>query len=639
MSSSDTSKTVKSYQEKEDRYTGLISAIEFFSGRFDVLQIIEYANEFAVKLLPVGKSIIWAKVNDDKYSPMIQNGFASDFIFEHTDAHDQIVHFHAGLLYAGDIKRYFSEELVEMNLDFAIPLIMDKGLYGILGIKLSEDVEVAPDDIIIAEALMNLYATALTNYKGYKDLESIKVKLDEKIFNLFAINQSTKALLSEKNLDNLYTLSIGVFAELTQSAFTTFFMFDERSEAFKLKSARHVFDIKKNSMEMTLFLNTSDGSELPILIDTTKEKDIVAFNHFFYNGNEVMDLINPKYIVILKKYNQVVGFVTLGEKVNGKSYDQSIFELIESMASSTYIAIINAMYIERINSQKEQINNQLGELIRLNVLMKNINRATDCEQVNQLVIQTLEIKFGITMAFISGWDEERKIFDIRNNINIEKGPLAIPYKEAYKPLLLGENLIVYDEEEVISLFEDSIGSKFKERPSGLLMLPIYFEDVENDSEINLLGAIGILSATDEIIASEENMIKFEAITTHLAPVIYQLHSMEIIKRTYRKDYVNIFKEELVIQIAESIDFQLDLYVISLKNEACNPFERNDMVEQLKDDYAYIYPLNEGLTLVVLNSKQKAEDLEMMYDDSYEVNIYQYGVDFDNTEEFIKLFDC
>ncbi|MDA3847471.1 MAG: hypothetical protein PF505_13185, partial [Vallitaleaceae bacterium] len=75
MSSSETNSIIRSYQEKEDRYTGLISAIEFFSGRFDIQQIVEYANEFAVKLLPVEKTIIWAKVNDMKYSPVIQNGF------------------------------------------------------------------------------------------------------------------------------------------------------------------------------------------------------------------------------------------------------------------------------------------------------------------------------------------------------------------------------------------------------------------------------------------------------------------------------------------------------------------------------------------------------------------------------------
>ncbi|MDA3845833.1 MAG: GAF domain-containing protein, partial [Vallitaleaceae bacterium] len=599
-------------------------------------QIVEYANEFAVKLLPVEKTIIWAKVNDMKYSPVIQNGFTTGYIFDYNPGHDQIIHFHAGLFYPDDIKRFFSKEIVELNLSFAIPLVMDKSLYGILGVRVKEDAKFDSEDVIIAEALMNLYATALTNYKGYKDLERIRIKLDEKIFNLFAINQSTKALLSEKNLDNLYALSIGVFAELTQSAFTTFFMFDEKSETFKLKSARHVFDTKKNNMTMSLYPNSADGSELPVLINTEKEADITAFNQFFFNGNEVMEKIDPKYIVLLKKFNQIVGFVTLGEKVNGKLYDQSIFELIESMASSTYIAIINAMYIEHINSQKEQINNKLSELIRLNVLMKNINGASDCEQVNLLVIRTLEIKFGITMAFIAGWEEANARFVVKGTINIKNEKLVIPYKEAYDPLLAGENIIMYDENDAIALFQDSIGDSFIIKPSGLLMIPIYFEDDEDDAKVNLLGAICILSAIDEIIASEENMVKFDAIATHLAPVIYQLQSMEIIKHTYKKDYANIFREALATQIFEANDFKLDLYVVVMQKEKYNPFDNDDIAKQLQEEYAYVYPLNDGLILVIMNNGSKAEDLVMLYDLDYKMTIYQYEKDFNNVSDFLKL---
>lgn len=640
MASLETNHVVENYREQMDRYHGMISAIEFFSGRFDVEQIIEYADEFIHKLLPAKRSLVWCLDNHKMYVPKIQVGFDTEFCFEHNDGYDQVVHFHAGLLYPDAIKKYFPKEVYEETCDFAVSLAMDKTLYGIILVQLEDGLEITSDDVIIAEALMNLFATALTNYKGYMDLKQIQIQLDEKIFNLFAVNQSTKALLSETNLDDLYKLSIGVFAELTQSVYTTFFIFDDKSELFKLKGARHVFDTKRNDIEIHLFMNKDNVGTLPVLLDASNDADIQAFTSYFFNGDEVLQKISPKYIVVLKKFNEIVGFVTLGEKVNGNAYDQSIFELIESLASSTYIAIINGMYIERINEQKALINRKLEELIRLNALMKNINRAKDCEQVYELVMKTLEINFGITLGFIASWNDGEQQFEMDCGINMKQQHLKWPRVEKMDVLFQGECVILHDEASVRTLLEHMVGDVFEMAPQGLVILPIYYEDEENEeNEVQMLSVILLLASKDGVLASEENLVKFEAITTHLAPVLYQLQSMEQIKKTYKQDNVQLFQEGLERQMDEANRFQLDLYVLSMKALRKTLFGTHEALEELRDKYPYVYPLDGEYVFLMCNTQSKVDEVVMLYDRFYDIETYQYQKDFNDRADFIALFEA
>ncbi len=96
-----------------------------------------------------------------------------------------------------------------MYISAIVPLITDGLLFGfiIIGSK-----DFGDDDYIISEALMRLINTALENYSRYEDLSKVNKELDEKIFNLLSINQSSKALLSELQIDALYDLAVDVFS-------------------------------------------------------------------------------------------------------------------------------------------------------------------------------------------------------------------------------------------------------------------------------------------------------------------------------------------------------------------------------------------------------------------------------------------
>ncbi len=407
-------KILEHHKKNEDiskkvyRYTGLIHAIEFFSQKFNLDHIENYIYEFTNELLLPDQIAVFIK-KGCKYELKQSNGYdKEECIIYYDKSYNEIIHYHSGLFSMDKLNNYFpSEVLHNFPSAFAIPLTMNRELYGIVFVNRIEN-KFSEDDEIIANALMNLYSTALTNHKYYDDLENVSRQLNEKLFNLFAINHSSKALLSQLDLETLYSLSISVFAELTQSSFTTFFLYDNMSESYKLMSLKDVYN---SGLIMFINLypkNASENLNISVLTDMNDDTQRNEFYDLFRNSEEILKDIQAQYIVSLKKDNRLIGFVTLGPKVNDSQYEKSIFELIESLASSTYIAISNAKNFQKINLQNEIINNKLNRLVKLNLLMKNINSAKNIEQLTELTLSTLSVFFGVTSGFIGLYRQRKR---------------------------------------------------------------------------------------------------------------------------------------------------------------------------------------------------------------------------------------
>lgn len=614
------------------RYSGILSAIEFFSQRFELDQLVNYAFDFSRDLLGPDQIVIWS-LNNSNYSIDHSEGYEANFSFQHLDQYDQIVYFHAGLLYHKNITALLPAEIGEIfQPDFCIPLIMDKSFFGLIALKRPKSNPFTSEDEIFASALMNLFSTALTNYNSYKSLEKTKTQLDEKIFNLFAMNHSTKALLSELSLNNLYDLAISVFSELTQSSFTTFFIKDSVSENYKLMSYKNV-QSHNLTLDMTLFEDKSQVSQLPVVVDMSKGSTKELFIRNFFNGHEILEKINPLYIVLLKKSSQLVGFVTLGSKVNDTYYDNSIFELVESLASATYIAINNALYIEEISAQKKMINNKLAELVKLNELMKTINSAQTCEKVIALVMNTLNVSFGLDMGFFALYNPETNNFNLSTKINMKNKAQCIEMIPEWMPLLSGEPIVIYEEDKVEHYMPKQIISTFLKKASGVVMIPVYIKQID----IHLLGFFVLLSNRGKTLMTEEHLVSFDAIATHIAPVIYQLQSAENIKNTYQPDYTHLFIKQLKKELDEALDFALDLYVIQIyhKNRVC--FTTLDLLPSIKVQFKNSYPTDKRNIFILTNKTTDIIAVDDLLNDQYKKKVFQLGKDFEDFETFIQLF--
>lgn len=615
------------------RYSGILSAIEFFSQRFELEQLISYAFDFSHDLLFPNQIVLWS-LNEDQYTIEHSKGYDANFSFQFLEQYDQIVYFHAGLLYDKNVTTLLPHEISELfQPDFCIPLIMDKSFFGLIALKRSKENPFTLEDETFAGALMNLFSTALTNYSSYKRLEKTKIQLDEKIFNLFAMNHSTKALLSELSLDNLYDLAISVFSELTQSSFTTFFIKDPISENYELKSYKNVHS-HHLILEMTLYENKNQVSMLPILVDMSKMKTRELFINNFFNGQEIITKINPLYVVLLKKSSQLVGFVTLGSKVNDTHYDSSIFELVESLASATYIAINNAFFIEEINEQKKIINSKLNELVKLNLLMKNINSAQTYDKVITLVMNTLNVSFGLNMGFFALYNADTNTFTLSNQINMKSKVQSIEMIPEWMPLLLGESIVIYEEDKVADYIPKQMTSTLLKKASGVVMIPVYIKHID----IQLIGFFTLLSSRSKVLISEENLVSFDAIATHIAPVIYQLQYAEGIKNAYEPDYGFFFLKQLKKELEEAVDFGLDLYVVHIYHNNPVHFKTVALAEPLKELFKNCYATDKKNIFILSN---KGTDLLLVDEhmtDAYQQKVYRLGIDFEDYESFIKIFE-
>lgn len=627
--------TLKEADTKINRYKGLISAIEFFSQRFELDQLVTFAYEFCNDILAPDKMTLWY-LNDGIFSQLNSKGYKHDFTFEFNDQYNQIVYFHAGLMYDKHISTLLPSPISEKyQPDFCIPLIMDKTFFGLIALKRSKARPFDEEDEIVANALMNLYYSALTNYNSYKLLETTKVQLDEKIFNLFAMNHSTRALLSELSLNNLCELAISVFSELTQSSFTSFFIKDSVSENFKLMSYKNV---KKHNMELqiTLFPDNERITMLPVLIDLSKKKSADMFILSFFNGHEILEKINPEYIVLLKKENELIGFVTLGSKVNGTQYDHSVFELVESLASATYIAIKNAIYIEEIENQKRMINNKLNDLIRLNELMKNMNSAQTYDQVINLIMNTLNVSFGIDMGFFALYDANENAFNITNRIHIKSSFKKMKMNNKLIPLFEGETILIYEEDKAKDYFTKSAFNAFGKAVSGLIMVPVYIKGID----IELIGFFALMNNRSSVLIKDESLVTYDAIATHVAPVVHQLLNAEKIKRLYQPDYAALFMQKLQLQIKEAIEFSLDLFIINIYHKQPIHLHVTQVAEQLSEKFKNVFPIDKRNSFVYTNNVMDIDDMKLFVQNhsDYDIHIYELNKDFDSFNSFLKIFN-
>ena len=208
-------------------------------------------------------------------------------------------------------------------------------------------------------------------------------------------------------------IASNVFSELTQSANTGFVIYDDASEKYVLKAYRDVFDstaIKNINISLEYNAQVQNNSDI---LDLSSEKDMKIFLDLFTGGDLLINDLKAKYVVfIIGESKQILGFVTLGETVTGYDYKKSAFELVDSLASYTYIALSNALHIGKVNDHKKLLQEKLDRMITLNSLSKNINSAIDSKSIIELTLNTLTVSFDVEKALIALYDEDNDCFQI-----------------------------------------------------------------------------------------------------------------------------------------------------------------------------------------------------------------------------------
>ena len=636
-------KAIEEQKKNEDlsaklfRYAGLIQAIEFFSQKLNFDQIIEAAFDFVNELLTLEKSAVFI-LQGNNYVLRKTKGYEAGITHIKNDKNfEDIAVFHGTLLYEKEkLSRYFHQELLDAyKVTTVIPLIIDNSLYGFVFMSNKTIGDLNSDDYIISEALMKLFNNALENYKRYEELQKANLDLDEKIFNLFAINQSSKALLSELNLDILYNLSVDVFSELSQSSVTGFFLYDEKSEKYTLKAFKDFFN-RETDLYARLTLNKFARVDTnKLIIEAANPADVMYFDNLFEEGLDSIGRIGPMYIVMLLKNGKVLGFVTLGKTVTGYEYKKSMFELIESLASSTYTAISNAQLFKQVNEQKKTIQGKLEKLMLLNNLMKNINSSSKVETLLEITLKTLEVSYEADKAIIALYDKEKGVFRITDRLNVTTKKKEIRVNEHWSKVMEGSPIFQTREEGLEKYFGEALLKELGEVP-GLLAVPIYIDRIEAE----ILGVIIVFKYKKLNIGDEETMLTIETIANHISPVLNNLFIIEEQKRFSLPNYIELFKRDLKSFINDAQQYGHTLEIIQVTDDRSFIFKDNNIIGKLRSKFEKVYPFSYNNIFIINSGSRKGIGAQVRKTAAIEeigVRELVLGRDFSSYQEFFGLF--
>lgn len=619
------------------RYNGLMQAIDFFSNRLSFEQIVESAFEFVNELLTVSKSVMYLLDGND-YAVMMKKGISDELTRIPSTQKLQTFAVFCGSVITEREKllEYFDHTFVDFyKAKIMIPLTMETTLEGFILLSEKNGGSFVSDDTVICDALMRIFTSALENYRRLLKLQQTNGELDEKIFNLFAINESSKLLLAEHDLEVLHALSVDVFSELTQSSRTSFFLFDGGAEKYTLKAYKDIYLSKVSPESISLTPRQNQRvKRTKFLIDTENPEDVEYFNGLFTEGVESLTFAQPIYIVLLLKDSEILGFVTLGTTITGSPYKSSIFELVESLASYTYIAISNAILLTKVNDQKKLLQEKLNRLMSLNKLMKNVNSADDRETLQELIIRTLEVSFGVEKGAFALYRPESQGFEICCVTGIPMYHGSLPLSTPWEKLKDGGIVLETNEEEVYHYIGREWNEAIGEKP-GLLAVPIVVEKYE----VKLLGVLLIFKMREGFLSDEENLVVMETIANLSAPLLQNFMKLEYERDALAVNHKEVFLRELKRQTEECAALNVPLEVFHIETQF-PLFTQNSLAQALQEELELTYPVDHNhIFSIVLSDFEyfRHRVMEAVQMHEGKMTIYVLHKDFSGFDDFISRF--
>lgn len=621
------------------RYMGLMQSIEHFSQKLSRMQIMNIAYESVNELLVVVQSSLFVREGDQLIIRAKKGVELDGWGLPLTESLRNIALMNKDIINKPKaVRALLGDHLYEAMCAQAIVLfVSDDEIEGLLVVgEKAAGSSFNDDDAIILESLMRLTNNALENQKRLTAMEHLNKQMDDKVFKLSAINQATHLLMSETNTEELYRLSIDAFAELTHSGRTGFFLNNPETGNLELKAYHNT---QSPNEQLTLSLHSLEKSLMPEnnkLFNMADPSEAEAFSQLFENGAELLEPIGARYVVLLEKKGSIPGFVTLGDKTNGESYTTEQFELIESLASSTYIAVANAGHIEELNRQKSDLHKRLDRLLSLSTLIKNINSCGNVETLLELTGRTLAASFGVKKGLVLLYDSDQDVFRISRKLSVGTVSDVLPTDGIWHNVMEGTVICEQGVDRVRSWLPKEVLPDIT-GVDGLLVEPIYYTDIHRV----VLGAIVVLAFEDTDIRHPESLLTMEAISNHLSLVMTSLHAIERERRFQLPNHVERFKRELKRRIEHAIATNDSFDMVLVTDRRGYVFRENNLAERLEDHYDHIYPVAHNEVFVIPGDDQPTlmEDISRMLEEEEAIiRPIRFGVEYHDFQGFFDLFN-
>jgi GAF domain-containing protein len=541
----------------------LIEAIDFFTQKFSIHQLSDYAFEFVNEVLALRSSAMFLKEGPSFVLKKQFNYHIHAYCIKDTPNLQRIATFHGSIL-TSNFEGYFeAEDIQALKPRLIIPMIIKDLLYGFMVSDCKDECYFSNYKLHLSKALMQLTNNALESSHNLEELQLTNKQLDQKVFNLFSINQSSRMLLSELNLNSLYSLSIDIFSELTSSRITSFGLYDEIRDRIVLRGYRDVYSPKKIHLEFQLEESCYVGYKVVFHYQKDKEQLLGIFKNY-----DDFQLLDAEYIVLIVK-ERVLGFVTISKPFNDRAYDQSLFELIEGLAASAYISFNNAMYFSEIDRQRKSIQQKLHALTNLNILIKNINSCSTLEELCDISVKTLQYSFGIKKALIAMRENDRYI--IKNSLGYASSSSELMINHKWQDICK-DSVSCYIAEEA----SDYLSAAFLEEAGGcscLVISPIHTGNTDFEEDSLPLGYIVVLATAQNL--REEEVLLIETMANSIAPVIKHLQTVTHIKQEYILNRKEAFLRSLQHKVSNRKEYSMDFYLYYRKMPQL-PFEQADL---------------------------------------------------------------
>jgi len=584
----------------------LLNSIDFFSQSLHLEQLTYYGYEFVHQNLGLKSSALFI-LEGDQYILKQHKEYNHDTYALDNESKMKTIATLFGRIITHDFDSYFEADFIEaFNLKMVIPLIVKDRLVGFIASDGKEDGDFSEDEMQVAGAMMQLMNTAYGNALNFSELEVKNYELDKKIFNLFFINHCSRTLLSELNLEKIYMLCIDIIRELTASSVTSFGLYEEARDKIVIRGYKDILSFKNFYTELQLVKEIPKIDQVVYHI----EKDRDKLNTIFENPQE-FDQLEAEYVVLLVK-DKIIGFVTIGKPVSEREYDATLFELIESVATSIYISITNASLFDKLNKQTEIINKKYRVLTRLNRVIKNINSCESLAELATITMQNLELGYGISKGFVALLDD--KGFKVYGDINLPH--LMSEYVTFTDELMETASEETYFEFSAANIKNYFPGFDEANHPDAncFVVSPIRIDNmsIENDG---LLGFVVMLETKEAL--KQEEIILIDTMSNSIAPIIHQMELANYVQESYKLDDEKAFIEDLKEKLKAREEYFLD-FKVYYKEIVKKPFKSVDlsMFEGLNyryfDDYVFLVTEQE-VDESLFDGTMMISDLEDFYE--------------------------
>lgn len=510
---------------RNKQYNYLLDAINIFTETLSMEQILFAIDEVFETVF--GKRPIIYKVVNEKFEEVECNEDSQNKIksFELTEKLKEFAVFSSSIIDKTQLNNYFDESILkELNPDYAVPLLSSCKTVGMIFVNLDKEANKKEYVDKILDYLMRLIKIALEKHDKAMMHLSLENENTSSTFNLKSLNAMSHELFAELNLDILFDLAIDAFLEITASKQVSFVIYDEKSEEFKAKIKKCVTSCDTTA-ESIIFKKSVDSTpnKNKKTLDMHQKEDKEYFDSLFDCILGQGTIETYRYVILIYDKNEVLGFLLIAETVNEREFTEELSEVVDILATNTFLAIKNAKLFNEVREKKQIIENKLTKLLRLNNLINNINSAEDTKTMINLILDTLEISFNVEMGFFAFYDKDKEEFIVEDTINMStlKNTTFTPNSK-WEDTFKGDSIVSANAKGIFDYFEESYISEYSFDANGILIKPLC---MANDSG-KFLGVICIFEHKDVNLSDQEFNLYIDSIVNHTTPVMWNLFSIE-----------------------------------------------------------------------------------------------------------------